>query len=254
MNGGRSVCSGLAEIEGALQEARRALRGERAPGTGECAGGGFDTRGDRVDNAIKTRPAEACEGVLTQEERGLVTGRNRVSTRERRPPGRPRIAGNEAATEIIQALARAAPDLPATPTMAEAVRGLMAWLGCSRRTGYRILERAARDGVITLCDGGLDPCGPEEAVPEETGVYDLRAANRRRARSYSGRPSKPDGPIPIPPMPGLQGGGQRLVSSDGRHDFGRVGHRGGPLRPDLRERNRRRARSYAMKFYREGER
>lgn len=79
------------------------------------------------------------------------------------------------------------------------------------------------------------------------GRGDIQAANRRRARSYSGRPSKPDEPIPVPPMLGLRVEGQRLSSHDGKHDFGRVG-RGGPVRPDLREANRRRARSWKAGF------
>lgn len=74
------------------------------------------------------------------------------------------------------------------------------------------------------------------------GRDDLRAANRRRARSYSG-PSNPNEPTPVPPMLGLKVEGQRLVSHDGKHDFGAVGRRG-PQRPDVRKANAIRARSF----------
>lgn len=109
-----------------------------------------------------------------------------------------------------------------------------------------VLDQAAEPAALAL------QCVAAWALKQKAhyeGRDDLRAANQRRARSYAvRRPPDPGQPVPWCP-PGPTVGASRLVTVVGGAplDLGRVGHRGGPLRPDLRERNRRRARSYALR-------
>lgn len=86
---------------------------------------------------------------------------------------------------------------------------------------------------------------------------DLRAAGKRRARSYVGRRSGPDEPkpIPAPTLPTPRAGDQIIVSADGKHSFGHVGGGLPRWRRDIRARNEQRRRSTKLRvrdFKREG--